>query len=487
MTTAAELWKQLGGVHSTVLSRAQRYAKLTVPALLEEEGTADGNGVHVDFQSVGARGALHLANKLGQAQWSPTRPAFRLTHPDPRAQVPEVDEVLANIEREAVGLMDEHPIRPELVLAHLHLIVTGNALVILPEDGFVPETISLRFFRLRRRADKTFQDIIVANKVRLYDMKPEVRELLPNKKQSDEVTFYRWATRTEDGGVEVTQWVDDVKLGDEYTRRTTLGDCGWLPLTWMLPDKRSYGVGLVEMYAGDLEALSALAASGITGAAANAEMRWGIDPRGATRVEHLKGTRNGEFVSAGKDDIFPIMAENTQAIAQLLEVVKLWELRVSSAFLLTTGMMRQAERVTAEEIRTLARELDTQLGGVYSNLAHTMQRPIALWLLGKLGDEAKKLRLRVITGLDALSRSVDLENMLTAAQAASVTNTMPQELRQRIHWPRFIAAIDAATGSQLNRTLMTEEEFGQQLAAQAATRVQEAGATAAATQGAQPA
>lgn len=56
---------------------------------------------------------------------------------------------------------------------------------------------------------------------------------------------------------------------------------------------------------------------------------------------------------------------------------------MSFAFLLNSAVQRQGERVTAEEIRYVAGELEDTLGGVYSILAQELQLPLAKRLLNQ--------------------------------------------------------------------------------------------------------
>ena len=88
------------------------------------------------------------------------------------------------------------------------------------------------------------------------------------------------------------------------------------------------------------------------------------------------------------------------------------EERLKLAFLDGTAIQRQAERVTAEEIRTMSLELDKTLGGAYSVFSKEFQlsyvkRKIAL--LEKEGAlkplPEKSIRIAVITGLNALGRA----------------------------------------------------------------------------------
>src|SRR3546814_7961467 len=71
------------------------------------------------------------------------------------------------------------------------------------------------------------------------------------------------------------------------------------------------------------------------------------------------------------------------------QVAERLELRLSHAFMLQSGTVRNAERVTAEEIRAMAQELENVLGGVYTVLSAEFQLPLIrriLYVLIRQGE-----------------------------------------------------------------------------------------------------
>ena len=91
---------------------------------------------------------------------------------------------------------------------------------------------------------------------------------------------------------------------------------------------------------------------------------------------------------------------------------------LSAAFLMNSSLTRQAERVTATEIRAMAQELETVLGGVYALLSVELQLPIVQLILGHLQRERKlpqlpdgMLKPQVLTGVAALGRSQELDKL----------------------------------------------------------------------------
>jgi hypothetical protein len=87
------------------------------------------------------------------------------------------------------------------------------------------------------------------------------------------------------------------------------------------------------------------------------------------------------------------------------------ERRLSQAFLLTANTIRDAERVTAEEIRAVAQELEDSFGGTYTVLSAEAQAPYArrvLYILSKKGQAPKlppSVTPQVVTGFAALGQT----------------------------------------------------------------------------------
>jgi hypothetical protein len=85
------------------------------------------------------------------------------------------------------------------------------------------------------------------------------------------------------------------------------------------------------------------------------------------------------------------------------------------AFLLNSAIQRNAERVTAEEIRYMAQELEAALGGIYSTLSQEFQLPFVTRVMFQM-ERQKKLPVlpeglvkpAIITGVEALGRGNDV-------------------------------------------------------------------------------
>ena len=140
-----------------------------------------------------------------------------------------------------------------------------------------------------------------------------------------------------------------------------------------------------------------------------------------------------------------------------------------------SAVIRDAERVTTEEVRLTAQELETAYGGVYSTLASSLQTPVARWLFKsiKLDLKGNDLDVTIITGLDALSRNGDLENFRLAMGDMAAVSTVPPELAARIKWEEVASFIGQGRNIDLARFLMTNAEYAQVQEQAAAARAAE--------------
>ena len=125
--------------------------------------------------------------------------------------------------------------------------------------------------------------------------------------------------------------------------------------------------------------------------------------------------------------------------------------RLSFAFLLNSSVQRNAERVTAEEVRYMAQELETALGGVYSILSQEFQLPLVRLLLARLESDGKmpkmpkdSIKPQIVTGLEALGRGQDLTKL---AQFLTYLQPLgPQVISQNLNVDDYIDRLGASLG-----------------------------------------
>lgn len=487
---ASEVWTDCQGKRSGLLRRVERYAALTIPKVCYPDGLdSDSADEAHDYQSIGAQAVNHLSNKLMLAMFAPSRPFMKLkAGKKAQAQVQaagladeQLQTILANGERQAVAELDNSGQRPKLFQVMRHLVVAGNC--VLDASGDNLRVLGLKKYVVKRRLDGKWAHLVIKEQVRFDELDAPIRELLQARYSDEsEVSFYKWL-RYSDGWYTMTQWVDEVQLMEpKYQGKWRERDCPYYVLTWDIADESNYGTGLVEEYVGDFEACSALSESVVDGGVLGTEYRWMVNPNGITSIDDLKNSENGDALPGLPADVAPVQGGSPNAIEVAEAVNDKYEKRIARGFLMGSAVIRDAERVTTEEVRLTANELETAYGSVYSTLAQSLQKPVAGWLFKRialdLGDAG--LEVTIVTGLDALSRNGDLDNFRLAMGDMAAVTAVPPALAARMKWETVAAFVGQGRGVDLSKFIMGDQEFA---AAQQAAMAKQAEAQIATSAG----
>ena len=491
--TASAIWARLDAKRTWLMKKCAYYSQLTIPSLMHDiyRQTSEAEDDPGDYQSLGAQAVNHLNNKMQLAMFAPSRPSFRLElGKKAKRQVgsglTEAEATLAGIERDAIKQLDKSAVRHKLYQLGRHLIVTGNALLYLDKE--ICRVMGMKYYCVKRNIDGSLHTLVIREQIEADELPLNVQELIPAKDSESKVDFFKLIRQLPNKRYEITQWVNEQNLGDDFTTIVSADKLPYHALAWNLADEDDWGTGLVGEYGSDFAAASSLSEAIVIGGVLGTEFRWMVNPGGMTSVEDVKNSRNGDVLPGKVEDVAASQGGNAQAVQQALNIAQHFEQRVGRAFLLSSAVTRNAERVTAEEIRLTAQELETALGGVYSSLAVTLQKPIATWLLERAGYPlaGADIDMTIVTGLDALSRLGDLDRLAQALDVLSKLAALPQMLQGRVKMDFIMSDVGAGLGIDLKKYIMSDAEYGQQLKDQAQARVAEQSATANATNVAPP-
>lgn len=435
LTPAKERWSKMQTRRDAVLSRARECAALTIPGLLPPQGHSDTASLATPYQSIGARGVNNLASKLLLALLPPGTSFFRLTVAEAVAaelggKLSAVEEALAQIERQVSRAIEASPIRPITFEMLSHLIATGNAMM------HVPDPESVRLFRLDQFC--ILRDGI-GNPVECVLLESVHPSTLPQSilatckvdpKKDDRVDIYTVIVWTE-GAEEYWQEINDVEVPGSRGKRPK-GKGEWMPLRWRAVPGQDYGRGQVEEYLGDLRSLEGLNESIVQFSAAAAKIVLMCRPNASTDAQDLIDADSGDVVTGNPEDVAFLQMQKYGDFQVANSVAERLEQRLSYAFLLRSGVTRDAERVTAEEIRQMAQELEDVLGGVYTVLSQEFQLPFVRRLMVSLKDIPSlpkgTVEPVIVTGFEALGRNHTLNKL--RAFCADIANTLgPQGLQ----------------------------------------------------------
>ena len=485
----ASMYQACFGERESYLQRARDCAKLTIPSLIRDSGDNHSTSYETPFQSIGARGVNHLASKLLLTLLPPNSPFFRLTvddfdveqlvGPDQRGPV---EEGLAKVERSAMQEVETLALRVPTFEALKHLITTGNCLLYLPEDQ------GMRVFHLDRYVVKrdpmgNLLYIITKENLSAKTLTQEAREAIglpPPEETSPESREkpYELYTYVCDKGSHwhIHQEIGRVPIPDSYGKFPKDKN-PFIPLRFSRVDGESYGRGLVEEYLGDLRSLEALTQAIVEGSAAAAKVLFLVRPNGTTRINTLAKSPNGAIVQGDANDVATLQLDKSQDFRIALDTITQVRDRLSFAFLLNSSVQRNAERGTAEEVRFMAQELESALGGVYSVLSQEFQLPLVNILLQRL-VKAKKMpkfpkdtvKPQIVTGIEALGRGQDLNKL---AQFLEYLGPLgPEAIMQNLNLDDYIDRLGASLGIDTGGLIKTPEQKAQE--AQQAQAQQEA-------------
>lgn len=439
-SSAAARYQQLVTNRDAYLQRARDCSKVTIPSLIPDQNFGDRGRLKTPYQSLGARGVNYLASKLLITLFPPNASFFKLEIDDLALKVSdagpeiktELDTALVRVERAVMSVLEVANGRASMHEAFKHLLVGGNVLLYVAEDGI--RVIHLNRYVLCRDPMGNVTEIVVEEEV--Y---PEAlpSDFLP---EEDEEQEYRSGQKTvklytyveyEDGKC---HWWQEAK-GKEIPG--THGMCDeevspWIPLRFNRVDSEEYGRSYVEEYYGDLLALEALYQAVLEGSAAAAKILFLVNPNGTTRPRTLQNAENGAIVQGNANDVTVIQSQKAQDLSIAQSTIDRIEGRLQFAFLLNTAIQRPGERVTAEEIRFMSQELEAGIGGLYSILTQELQLPLVRRLMHVLRRQRKLpafpktsqggkdiVSPRPVTGLEAIGRGDDrnkLVEFITTAQ-----------------------------------------------------------------------
>jgi hypothetical protein len=464
--TAKSRFDKLDALRSTALDRCRECAALTIPSILPPKDHKETDQLQTPYQGLGARAINNLAAKLLLALMPANQPFYRLdVDPEKLLELKQItgddkiktqiEEALATHELMAVKVVEQNAYRVQMFKVLKNLITVGNIMIETPTDGRgKPTKGRLKVHRvdryvIRRSPSSIPLEIILREAVSIEEVPEELRNNVPASDtkgssgyDENNIGLYthcrfsegRWNVYQELLGQVVPG--SDGQYGPE--------DFPFIPLTWSLTEGENYGRGHVEEYYGDFLSLDGLSQHILEGAAIMAKIVFLVASNGVTNVDDLNNAVNGGFVSGNKDDLATLQAEKFADFRIALEESQRIERRLANAFLLTDAIRRDAERVTATELRLMAQDLEDALGGVYSVLSQELQYPLALRILSQLPPLPEGVAPTIITGFEALGRGHDLTKLSDLLNFLSPLG--PEALQTWLQIDEYIARVCVALG-----------------------------------------
>ncbi len=483
MTTKAEqAWDRMQEDRLQFLDQAIDNASLTIPSLIPESARTTGltreTGLNSLYQGLGARGLGQLASKVLTSLMPPQEPFFRLMLDEgavnqflaatggtiPQEQKEQLHGLLAQQEKTILARLNKMRVRSKLSGGMRHLLCGGNILLYL--GGERARVYPMAKYCQELEADGKPLEIVIKEEVSpavLKAMKPRAKVDAASREKVCVYTHIKW-----DYSKGVVEWVQQDKDGDipDTNGRSPIIGCPWIPLSINRIDGENYGRAPVEEFLGDLASLNELTRAQVEAALQMSKVVWANNPNGMTRAQDFAMAENGDVIAGSDGDLSAITAgDKVRELQGGVQVMGMLERRLSYSFLLTESVQRDAERVTAEEVRLMAESLDAGLAGLYSDLSDQLQLPMIQAVVRIMTESGELQALpeelvepQITTGLDAIGRGNERNRLLGWIQTLQGA-IGPEGVLQRLKVDAFANRLASYDHVDVQGLVLTEQEL----------------------------
>ena len=479
--SCAKKYENLSSTRTTYLERAREEAKLTIPSLVPDAGHSSATKLYTPYQGVGARGVNNLASKLLLSLLPPNAPFFAMRLDDFTIQElaqsegarAKVDEALNKYERAVMTEIENSGMRSPIFEALKQLIVAGNVLLYLPPEGGA-RVFPLSRYVVKRDPMGEVIEVIVKETMSRATLPEDIQEMLGSQEESfsdqdskktDEINLYTKMYR--EGNKYILYQEIDGMIVPNSQGKYPLDKAPMLPLRWTRIDGEDYGRSYVEEYIGDLISLEGLSKAILEASAVSAKVVFMVAPNGTTRARDIAKAENGAIVSGNAAEVSTLQVQKQADMSVASNTAATITERLSFAFLMNSAVQRAGERVTAEEVRYMAGELEDALGGVYSILSQEFQLPLVNRIIARMTKNKKLPALpkgvanpTIVTGLEALGRGHDMNKYQMFLQALMPLG--PEAVSQFMNVSDYITRVGTALGIDMDGLIKSQEQIQQE-------------------------
>ena len=477
MYKAKQRYAQLTSGRSQFLDTAVECSELTLPYLVQQD-TSSKLGKHdllQPWQSIGAKAVVTLSAKLMLAMLPPQTSFFKLQVRDDKLGEDidpgvrsELDLSFSKIERMILEYIAASSDRVVVHQALKHLIVSGNALIFMGKDGL--KHFPLQRYVVNRDGNGNILEIVTKEIISRKVLGIEPKTTYPNDpnqegagSDEDDAEVYTCVKLDSSNGRWVWhQEVDDEILPGSHSSAPKKAS-PWLVLRFNTVDGEDYGRGRVEEFIGDLRSLNGLSQALVEGSSVAAKVVFMVSPSATTKPQTLAQSGNGAIIQGRPEDVGVVQVGKTADFSTAAQLMQTLEKRILEAFLVMN--VRNAERVTAEEVRLTQLELEQSLGGLFSLLTVEFLVPYLnrTMLVLQRSNQIPKLpkdlvRPKIVAGVNALGRGQDREALTTFI--GTIAQTLgPEALMKFVDPSEAIKRLAAAQGIDVLNLIKSPEQL----------------------------
>lgn len=473
-TVAYGKYKKMAmGERSAFERRAEKFAAVTLVHLFPKEGSGYSDRARAPINSFPSRCVNSLAAKMistlfpyGQnylrLNLAPDADAVLKDQPDSKVAAMTVLDEIANKLSAEIDAKDRRPVLQE---AFKHLIVTGNTCLYVDPNSGHCINYSLRDYVVDRDSLGRLTLLIVREFKRVgelnIDSLREVGVAVPNSEAELEKfkdkyieTFTQSKLNGKGTRFEMCIYINDKKVPNSEGSfpRDALP---YVPLRFYSNSNSNYGRSYVEDYYGAIANLQAITYATDKAIQADAKLIFMVEPGSPTaaNVGHIARADSGSFVIGSSRDIAPIQSNKQASTSMSMQRIQLEQQQLAEAFLLSSSIRRDAERVTATEISKMAQELEETLSSIYSLLSSELLK--AMYMV----DKSRMERDGEVPDIDAIAKSIGLKKL---AQTVPVTGIA--SLSKANEADRLLRFASAMSDMGMIGTAVSSDRFARELA-----------------------
>lgn len=524
---AAGRWGSGWSEREPFLIRARRISALTVPCLFREIGANETTDERTPWQSLTAEGVNNLSNRVVMALY-PSGVSFidikesrkellkyTTLPPDQRGKLKGlILQGLAKVKQEFTDAVAEDADRAVHYDTTRHLIVGGNHCEFTdPKTGKLTSYPLEEFMTWRDRSGNLFEWII-QTPLAYQTLPPDIKKMIeasgtygPKCGDTGEgkemcTDSSQWANVRNPIWSPINVYTHGELVGDQWCvhdeawgeivpgsqKKYPKDKLPWNFIRLIALKGENYGRSYCEDYEGDIQTYDAVNQVLTEGGAVMAKLIWLVKPGAATNKKAFSEAANGAVLTGDPEDVTTVKADKQADLTVVANQIDRVEKRLERIFIMNQAATRDAERVTAEEIRFMIQQLENTLGGIYSNLVVTWQRPYAeqkMEAVQRRGDMTTlpkgTIKVTILTGDAALARETNGDTLMKAVSDVVTVFTPPVAER----YMKVGAIIDRMFTSRVIDTdgiLMSDDEVAAQQAQEQKQALMEKAAAPAVTQ-----
>lgn len=399
--------------------RAEKFCELTIPAMFRTTGSSGADKLPDRYvQSLGAKLVKNLSSKITLTLMPPSASGFRFS-PDLRAlQVltggnPDmISQINADLSA-GVDLVNKQ-IEAQDIRKHIfglidHQLLVGSCIMEkVPNKGI--KTHSLRNIVVTLNDVGDCIQMCVLEE--LKSLPVELQGTIPeDAKEGDKYKLYTMGILDENTEIwTMYQEIGGQLIGQEKSYKADKFPFSYQGMLWNTGEP--YHRPFVEDYYGSLNSYDKLSKVLTQGALIASKSLTFVNERGGrTRKADVANSQNGAVVDGSAEDVTSFQHNKNFDFQVPMQVRAELRQELEEAFLAKNSITRQAERVTAEEIRQMAQELESAMAGVYATISNRITKQIVMWIMNELKLKFKAVNVDIITGLNALGLSNEVAKL----------------------------------------------------------------------------